>query len=94
MINLQALSEKTIDFIWLDGTELHVTQPSIRFVNKVDRAENTIENCQKLAKEFLNDNREGRKFSDEEIAQLNSAQLTAILNSVLGFAYEVDNDPN
>ncbi|MEO5294303.1 hypothetical protein [Enterococcus cecorum] len=94
MINLQALSEKTIDFIWLDGTELHVTQPSTRFVNKVDRAENTIENCQKLAKEFLNDNREGRKFTDEEIAQLNSAQLTAILNSVLGFAYEVDNDPN
>lgn len=94
MINLQALSEKTIDFIWLDGTELHVTQPSIRFVNKVDRADNTIENCQKLAKEFLNDNREGRKFTDEEIAQLNSAQLTAILNSVLGFAYEVDNDPN
>lgn len=94
MINLQALSEKTIDFIWLDGNELHVTQPSTRFVNKVDRAENTIENCQKLAKEFLNDNREGRKFTDEEIAQLNSAQLTAILNSVLGFAYEVDNDPN
>lgn len=94
MINLQALSEKTIDFIWLDGTELHVTQPSARFVNKVDRAENTIENCQKLAKEFLNDNREGRKFTDEEIAQLNSAQLTAILNSVLGWAYEVDNDPN
>ena len=46
MINLQALIEETIDFKWIDGKELHVRQPSTRFVNKVDRTENTLENAQ------------------------------------------------
>lgn len=93
-IDLQALTEMTIDFKWLDGQEIHVHQPSARFVNKVDRAENTIEKSQELVFEFLKDNKEGRVFTKEEIEELNAPQLTAILMAVLGFANEVDSHPN
>ncbi|ARV03961.1 hypothetical protein [Enterococcus faecalis] len=94
MIDLQALMEETIDFKWIDGKELHVRQPSTRFVNKVDRTENTLENAQELVLEFIQNNKEKRIFTKEEISELNRAQLTAILMAVLGFAQKVENDPN
>lgn len=94
IIDLQALTEQTIDFKWLDGEVIHVPQPSARFVNKVDRAENTIPKAQELVLEFLQTNKEKREFTKSEIENLNSAQLTAILMAVLGFAQEVDSHPN
>lgn len=94
IIDLQALTEKTIDFKWIDGEIIHVPQPTARFVNKVDRAENTIPKAQELVFEFLQTNKEKRRFTLDEIESLNSAQLTAILMAILGFAQEVDSHPN
>ena len=94
IIDLQSLAEETIDFKWLDGQVIHVPQPSARFVNKVDRAENTLEKAQELVLEFIQANKEERFFTAEEVAELNAQQLTAILMAVLGFANKVDNNPN
>ena len=47
-INLQELIEKTIDFIWIDGSELHIPMPSTRFVKKVNRSENEFSRIYEL----------------------------------------------
>lgn len=94
IIDLQSLTEQTIDFKWLDGEVIHVPQPTARFVNKVDRAENSIPKAQELVFEFLQTNKDSREFTKDEIDDLNSAQLTAILMAILGFAQEVDSHPN
>ena len=44
--------------------------------------------------EFLNTNMEGREFTLEDIEQLNSVQLTAILSAAIGVISEVDSHPN
>ncbi|MCH4162444.1 MAG: hypothetical protein LKF39_05860 [Lactococcus raffinolactis] len=94
VINLQELIEKTIDFIWIDGTELHIPMPSTRFVNKVNRAENEFERIYDLTLEFINTNKEGRVFAISDIENLNSVQLTAILSAAIGVINEVDEHPN
>ncbi|MHC5248822.1 hypothetical protein [Enterococcus sp. LJL90] len=94
VIDLQSLTEKTIDFIWVDGQPLHLEQPSVRFVNKVNRAENTVEKAEELVLEWIQHNKEGRKFTAEEVSELNASQLTAILMAALGLAQEVDQHPN
>jgi hypothetical protein len=94
IINLQELSEKTLDFIWIDGFELHIPMPSTRFVNKINRSENTFERINELVLEFINMNKEERKFTLEEVEQLNSVQSTAILSAAIGLVQEVDEHPN
>jgi hypothetical protein len=94
VINLQELIEKTIDFIWIDGSELHIPMPSARFVNKVNRAENEFERIYELTLEFINTNKEGRVFTISDIENLNSVQLTAILSAAIGVINEVDEHPN
>lgn len=93
-INLQELNEKTLDFLWLDGSEIHCPMPPVRFVNKVNRAENTFEKANELTVEFLNTNKEKRVFTAEEVSELNSTQITAILGAVIGIIQEVDEHPN
>ena len=94
VINLQELIEKTIDFIWIDGTELHIPMPSTRFVKKVNRAENEFDRIYELTLEFINTNKEGRVFTTDDVEQLNSVQLTAILGAAIGVINEVDEHPN
>lgn len=94
IINLQELSEQTIDFLWIDGTEIHVPMPSTRFVNKINRSENTFERIYELILEFINTNTEGRIFTTEDVEQLNSVQSTAILSAAVGVIKEVDEHPN
>ena len=94
VINLQELIEKTIDFIWIDGSELHIPMPSTRFVNKVNRSENEFSRIYELTLEFLNTNKEGRELALEDVEQLNSVQLTAILGAAIGTIAEVDEHPN
>ena len=94
VINLQELIEKTIDFIWIDGSEyifqchLHV------LLTKVNRSENEFSRIYELTLEFLNTNKEGREFALEDVEQLNSVQLTAILSAAIGVISEVDEHPN
>mgnify|MGYP007134043444 FL=1 len=94
VINLQELIEKTIDFIWIDGSELHIPMPPTRFVNKVNRSKNEFSRIYELTLEFLNTNKEGREFTLEDVEQLNSVQLTAILSAAIGVISEVDEHPN
>lgn len=94
IINLQELSEQTIDFLWIDGTEIHVPMPSTRFVNKINRSENTFERIYELILEFINTNIEGRVFITDDVEQLNSVQSTAILSAAVGVIKEVDEHPN
>ena len=94
IINLQELIEKTIDFIWIDGSELHIPMPSTRFVKKVNRSENEFSRIYELTLEFLNTNKEGRVFTTDDVEQLNSLQLTAILGAAIGTIAEVDSHPN
>ena len=94
IINLQELSEQTIDFLWIDDTEIHIPMPSTRFVNKVNRSENTFERIYELILEFINTNNEGRVFTTDDVEQLNSVQSTAILSAAVGVIKEVDEHPN
>ncbi|QIW51181.1 hypothetical protein [Pseudolactococcus raffinolactis] len=94
VINLQELNEKSLDFLWIDGAEIHCPMPSVRFVNKVNRSENTFEKANELALEFLNTNKEKRVFTLDEVIELSSVQLAAILGAVVGVISEVDEHPN
>ncbi len=102
MINLNDYINKTVDFE-IEKEKIHVKLPTCGILAQIIKLENGDDSAipgedykikQKCVQLLLNNNTEGRTFSDEEMDALPSDAVMAIYTNVMAGKLEADFDPN
>ncbi len=95
MLDLQKLSEKSIQIIWVDGSVVSLNQPTFKAIKKIVQIdEYDIDEMEKAVLTVLNNNTSARKFKTSDIEALTMEQMLAVIREVIDFKEEVDNHPN
>ena len=99
MINLDDYLDITIDFK-LNGEVLNIKQPTAAMTKEIAKLEKSIDeenyldiNC-KITKIILNNNKNGKKFTDEDVEKIPCKLQTFIATKIAELKYEVEHDPN
>ncbi len=84
----------------IGGEVIHVMQPTLRMIDKVDMIEkdltedNINDKRMDVAILFLNHNKEGRKFEKQDLYDWTTDAITNVINTMSVLRYEAESDPN
>lgn len=102
ILDLSVFSEDTLDITMPDGYLLHVKKPTQSIVismmelsqEKDREPAQMIEKLNELCVKILNNNKEGRNFTCEEVSMnLEFPLITAIIQAYTDFTKEIQSNP-
>lgn len=86
--------------IKINGKVIHVKQPTVSMIDKIDRieselnADNVREKRLEVALLMLNYNEEGMKFTKEDLKEWTQEAVLKIISTMSTLRYEAETDPN
>lgn len=99
MLDLDQYMDNSIE-VKINGSVVNVKQPTVAIVEKVDklRAEakdaDAAEIWRKCAVLFMNNNKEGVQFKEEDVMDWTQEAITRVIVAFSTMRYEADHDPN
>lgn len=95
MLDLQAIESKEIKIKWIDGELVNVNEPTFALFKKMSSTDQSDDVAMgKVLIEMLNNNTSSKKFKLSDLDPLNTGQLQALIQKLLGRKEEADQDPN
>ncbi len=99
MYDMTKLREKTFDFIFIDGREIHVFSPTLKARNEIislfQDTNNYVENLPKAISKIISNNREKIDFSSEEITEkLTENEMTDLIDHFTNWLNSEMNEKN
>lgn len=104
ILDLSVFKEQTLDIKLLDGTQINIKKPNQEFMIKLlgfkeesSKRSNSIDSLElikDLVLDVLNFNKNGRKFTAEDIADYDLVIQQAIIKAYTNFINEVMGNPN
>ena len=95
ILDLQAYNELSIPIKWVDGSLVKVNQPTLKIMKKITAVDESDIGAMEVAVlDILNNNSSARKFTKKDTEILNITQFMSIVEAVVHFKEEVDQDPN
>ena len=104
ILDLSVFKEQTLDIKLLDGTQINIKKPNQKFMIKLlgfkeeaskrSNSVDSLELMKELVLDVLNFNKNGRKFTAEDIADYDLVIQQAIIKAYTNFINEVMGNPN
>ena len=104
ILDLSVFKEQTLDIKLLDGTQINIKKPNQEFMIKLlgfkeeaskrSNSVDSLELMKELVLDVLNFNKNGRKFTAEDIADYDLVIQQAIIKAYTNFINEVMGKPN
>ncbi|MDN6279281.1 MAG: hypothetical protein L0J50_12460 [Lactococcus lactis] len=95
MLDLQSMESQEIKIKWIDGELVSVNEPTFAMFKKLSNInQDDNEGIGKVLVEMLNNNTSAKKFKASDLDPLNSGQLTALIQKLMGQKEVADQDPN
>lgn len=104
ILDLSVFKEQTLDIKLLDGTQINIKKPNQEFMIKLlgfkeesskrSNSVDSLELIKDLVLDVLNFNKNGRKFTAEDIADYDLVIQQAIIKAYTNFINEVMGNPN
>ena len=104
ILDLSVFKEQTLDIKLLDGTQINIKKPNQEFMIKLlgfkeeaskrSDSVDSLELIKDLVLDVLNFNKNGRKFTAEDIADYDLSIQQAIIKAYTSFINEVMGNPN
>lgn len=104
ILDLSVFKEQTLDIKLLDGTQINIKKPNQEFMIKLlgfkeesskrSNSADSLELIKNLVLDVLNFNKNGRKFTAEDIADYDLVIQQAIIKAYTNFINEVMGNPN
>lgn len=104
ILDLSVFKEQTLDIKLLDGTQINIKKPNQEFMIKLlgfkeesskrSNSVDSLELMKELVLDVLNFNKNGRKFTAEDIADYDLVIQQAIIKAYTNFINEVMGNPN
>lgn len=104
ILDLSVFKEQTLNIKLLDGTQINIKKPNQEFmikllgfkeeVSKRSNSVDSLELIKDLVLDVLNFNKNGRKFTAEDIADYDLVIQQAIIKAYTNFINEVMGNPN
>lgn len=99
MINLDEVIEQGVE-LQLNGKKVTVKQLTIKVAKEIDKLQsemndkNAYEKRKAMTLALINNNKEGIKFTDDDVDKIPLKLQVEIHNQVNKFVYDLANDPN
>lgn len=93
MIDLDLILNKTIDFK-INGEVLNVKQPSVKVINQFTKMSGDILEQAKIVKDILNNNTNGKTYSDKDINDMPELLIVAIIKEISNYLGDMVNEKN
>lgn len=99
MINLDEVIEQGVE-LQLNGKKVTVKQLTIKVAKEIDKLQsemndkNAYEKRRAMTLALINNNKEGIKFTEEDVDNIPLKLQVEIHNQVNKFVYDLANDPN
>lgn len=104
ILDLSVFKEQTLDIKLLDGTQINIKKPNQEFMIKLlgfkeesskrSNSVDSLELIKDLVLDVLNFNKNGRRFTAEDIADYDLVIQQAIIKAYTNFINEVMGNPN
>ena len=104
ILDLSVFKEQTLDIKLLDGTQINIKKPNQEFMIKLlgfkeesskrSNSADSLELMKELVLDVLNFNKNGRRFTAEDIADYDLVIQQAIIKAYTNFINEVMGNPN
>lgn len=104
ILDLSVFKEQTLDIKLLDGTQINIKKPNQEFMIKLlgfkeesskrSNSVDSLELMKDLVLDVLNFNKNGRRFTAEDIADYDLVIQQAIIKAYTNFINEVMGNPN
>ena len=93
MLDLDEILEKTLD-IKLNGKVIHVIQPSIATIKKLDKVGTDIDKLSEVITEVINNNKDNIEITQSELEKIPAGGFVAISQFIIKSVSDLANNPN